>query len=217
MTTYADVDEDKRLLYYLFFAHLNLDQAGFAAATRTAASQVSACLHGRRTVPDTVLEAAADAVRFPRSLLSPALRAVRSYRAATRGWSRMDRVLTDTFFTELLGWSGQALEAIFEAAAPPPPPPPKRAEPTEIEAAALWTRLERRTPGQRIAMVEEIGEFQSRTLADLVAAKGHERAAAHPEEARELAKLADRISARTQRSAQRCKLLQADESFPGAM
>ena len=196
MATDADVDEDKRLLYHLFYAHLNLDQAGFAAATRTAASQVSACLHGKRTVPDTVLEAAADAVRFPRSLLSPALRAIRSYRAATRGWSRVDRVLTETFFTELLAWSGEALEAVFEAAAPPPPAP-KRAEPTEIEAAALWTRLERRTPGQRIAMVEEIGEFQSRTLADLLAAKSRERAPANPEEARELADLAHRISARS--------------------
>lgn len=192
MTTDVDVDEDKRLLYHLFFAHLNLDQAGFAAATRTAASQVSACLHGRRTVPDTVLEAAADAVRFPRSLLRPALRAIRSYRAATRGWSRVDRVMTETLFTEWLAWSGEALEAIFEAAAPPPPAP-KRTEPTGTEVAALWTRLERRNPRQRIVMVEEIEEFQSPTLADLVAEKSRERAPANPEEARELADLANRI------------------------
>lgn len=195
MKTETHVDEDKRLLYHLFFAHLNLDQAGFAAATRTAPSQVSACLHGKRTVPDTVLEAAADAVRFPRSLLRPALRAVRSYRAATRGWSRVDPVMTETFFNELLAWSGEALEAIFEAAAPPPPR--KRAEPSETDAAALWARLERRTPGQRIAMVEEIEELQSQALADLVAAKGRERTPTNPEEARELADLAHRISARS--------------------
>lgn len=194
MKTDVDVDEDKRLLYHLFFAHLNLDQAGFAAATRTAPSQVSACLHGRRTVPDTVLEAAADAVRFPRSLLRPALRAIRSYRAATRGWSRVDRVLTETFFTELLAWSGEALEAIFEAAAPPPR---KRAEPSETDAAALWARLERRTPGQRLAVVEEIEEFQTRALSDLLAAKSREIAASNPEEARHLADLAHRIANRT--------------------
>jgi hypothetical protein len=188
------MDEDKRLLYYLFFAHLNLDQAGFAAATRTAASQVSACLHGRRTVPDTVLEAAADAVRFPRSLLRPALRAVRSYRAATRGWSRVDPVMTESFFNELLAWSGEALDAIFEAVAPPPPR--KRTEPSEMETAALWARLERRTPGQRLAMVEEIEEFQTRALADLVAAKSREIAASNPEEARGLADLAHRIATR---------------------
>lgn len=190
----ADVDQDKRLLYHLFFAHTNLDQAGFAAATRTAASQVSACLHGKRTVPDTVLEGAADVVRFPRSLLRPALRAIRSYRAATRGRSRVDRVLAETFFTELLAWSVEALEAIFEAAAPPLPTG-KHAEPSEAEAGALWTRLERRTPGQRRVMVEEIEEFQSRTLSDLVAAKSREISSADPAAARELADLARLIAA----------------------
>lgn len=120
MTDEPKVDHDKRLLYSLFFADLNLDQAGFAEATRTRPSQVSACLHGKRTVPDAALERAAEAVRFPRALLKPALRAIRSYRAATRGWSKMDRVISETFFAELLEWSGEALEAVFTAAAPPP-------------------------------------------------------------------------------------------------
>lgn len=147
-------------------------------------------------VPDSVLEGAADAVRFPRSLLRPALRALRSYRAATRGWSNVDRVMTETFFAELLAWSGEALEAIFEAAAPPPPPR-KRAEPSETETAALWARLERRTPGQRLAMVEEIEEFQTRALAGLIAARSREISSANPDEARDLADLAHRITTKT--------------------
>lgn len=105
----------------------------------------------------------------------------------------MDRVLTETFFNELLAWSGEALEAIFEAAAPPPR---KRSEPSETDAAALWARLERRTPGQRLAVVEEIKEFQTRALSDLVAAKSREIAASNPEEARQLADLAHRIANR---------------------
>lgn len=192
----AEVDQDKRLLYALIFADMNLDQAGFAAATGTAASQVSACLHGKRTVPDAVLERAADAARFPRVLMQSALRAIRSYRAATRGWSRMDRVMSETFFAELLAWSGEALEAIFMAAAPAPPQR-VRSVPSETDrelAASLWLRLERRNAGQRLAMVEEIEDFQRWALCELVAAKSIEMAPSSPANALELAELALRIA-----------------------
>jgi hypothetical protein len=192
----AKVDQGKRLLYALIFADLNLDQAGFATATRTAASQVSAYLHGKRTVPRAVLERALEAVRFPKVLMQPALRAIRSYRAATRGWSRTDRVLAETFFAELLAWSGAALETIFLAAAPAPAPR-IRSVPSEADrdlAAGLWLRRERRNAGQRLAMVEEIEDFQSRALYELVAAKSIEMAPGNPVNAQELAELALRIA-----------------------
>jgi transcriptional regulator with XRE-family HTH domain len=192
----AKVDQDKRLLYALVFADMNLDQAGFADATRTAASQVSAYLHGKRTVPRAVLERALEAVRFPKVLMQPALRAIRSYRAATRGWSRRDRVLSETFFAELLAWSGEALETIFLAAAPTPARR-IRSVPSEVDrdlAAGLWLRLERRNAGQRLAMVEEIEDFQSRALYELVAAKSIEMAPGNPVNAQELAELALRIA-----------------------
>jgi hypothetical protein len=45
-------------------------------------------------------------------------------------------------------------------------------------------------------VVEEIEEFQTRALSDLVAAKSREIAAGNPEEARQLADLAHRIANR---------------------
>jgi hypothetical protein len=121
VTTKTKVDQDRRLFYVLLRYSMDLDQAGFAAATRTSPSQVSKYTTGTKTVPDAVLDRAVNAAAFPRALVQPALRAIRSFRAAARGWSRVDRVLSETFFAELLAWSGEALEAIFTAAAPAPP------------------------------------------------------------------------------------------------
>jgi transcriptional regulator with XRE-family HTH domain len=188
------VDENKRLLYALLFAEMNLDQAGFAAATRTTASQVSDYLKGKKTVSEAALERALDAVRFPRSLAPSALRAIRSFRAATRGWSRPDRVMTETFFADLLAVTGEAIEAIFAAATPAPPP---RESVAPSSAAELWLRLERRNARQRVLLVEEIEEFQTPELRDLVAAKSIEAAPSNPEEAKELADLARRIGERS--------------------
>jgi hypothetical protein len=187
------VDENKRLLYALLFAEMNLDQAGFAAATRTTASQVSDYLKGRKTVPDAALERALDAVRFPRSLAPSALRAIRSFRAATRGWSRADRVMSETFFAELLAVTGEAIEAIFAAVTLPPQP---RESVAPSSAADLWLRMERYDAQQRVAIVEEIEEFQTPELRDLVAAKSIEAEPSNPEKARELADLARRIAER---------------------
>jgi len=147
-------------------------------------------------VPEAVLERAADARGFPRILLQPARRAIRSFRAAARGWSRADRVLAETFFAELLAWSGEALEVIFTAAAPAPlrRVPAVPAAPDRDIAAQLWLRVERRNARQRLAMVEEIEEFQSWALCELVAAKSIEKALSSPAEALELAELALRIA-----------------------
>jgi tetratricopeptide (TPR) repeat protein len=190
------VDQAARLLYVLLRYDMDLDKAGFAAKTRTAASQVSIYDRGDRTVPDAVLERAADARGFPRHLIQPARRAIRSFRAAARGWSRTDRVLKERFFAELLAWCGEALEVIFTAAAPAGNQQ-VTAAPAAMDralAAELWLRLERYTARQRLALVEELEEFRSYALCELVAARSIEAAPSSPAEALELAGLALRIT-----------------------
>jgi tetratricopeptide (TPR) repeat protein len=197
VTKNKKVDKNKRLFYMLIRGDMELDQAGFAAATGTSASQVSVYLKGDKTVPDIVLERAVDADRIPRILVPPALRAIRSFRAATRGWSRVDRVMSETFFAELLAWSGEALEAIFTIAAPDPPRRVPAAAPSAADrelAAQLWLRLEPRNAGQRLAMVQENEDFQSCALCELVAAKSIETAPSSPAKALELAELSLRIA-----------------------
>jgi tetratricopeptide (TPR) repeat protein len=196
VTTETKVDKNKRLLYMLVRGDMELDQAGFGAATGTAASQVSVYLKGERTVPDLVLERAVDARSFPRILVRPALRAIRSFRAAARGWSRVDRVMTETFFAELLAVSGEALEAIFTAAAPAPPPrvPAVPSAADRELAAQLWLRLEPHNARQRLAMVQEIEDFQSWALCEAAAAKSIDMAPSSPANALELAELALRIA-----------------------
>ncbi|MES1245064.1 MAG: hypothetical protein ABUT39_25895 [Acidobacteriota bacterium] len=196
MTNETKVDQNKRLLYMLVRGDMDLDQTGFAAATRTSASQVSVYLHGDRTVPDVVLERAVDARPFPRTLVRPALRAIRSFRAAARGWSRVDRALSETYFAELLAWSGETLEMIFTTAAPATPQRAATA-PSPMDrdlAAQLWPRLEPRNARQRLAMIEEIEEIQIWSLCELVAAKSIEMAPSSPAQALELAELALRIA-----------------------
>jgi tetratricopeptide (TPR) repeat protein len=190
------VDQDSRLVYVLLWHVDYLPQAGFSALTRTSSSQVSLYVRGERSVPDAVLKRAADSRRFPRSLLQPARRAVRSFRAAARGWSRADRVLAETFFADLLAWTGEALEVIFTAAAPAPRQQvPAVPAATDRELAAyLWLRLEPRNARQRLAMVEEIEDFQSLALSELAAAKSIEKAPSSPADALELAELALRIA-----------------------
>lgn len=196
MTTETKVDQNKRLLYMLVRGDMDLDQAGFGAATRTAASQVSVYLQGDRTVPDVVLERAVDARPFPRILVRPALRAIRSFRAAARGWSRVDRVMAETFFAELLAWSGEVLEVVFTAAAPAPPVRVAAAPSTADRdlAPQLWLRLEPRNARLRLALVQEIEDFQIWSLCELVAAKSIEMAPSSPAKALELAELALRIA-----------------------
>lgn len=195
--TKATVDQDRRLLYVLVFGDMNLDQADFATATRTAASQVSVYLHGGRTVPDAVLDRALGVRRFPRALVRPALRAIRSFRAAAKGWSRVDRVMAETFFAELLAVGGEALEAIFTAAAPALPQPAPAAVPSAADRALapqLWRRLEARNARQRLALVEGIEDFHSWALCEAIAAKSRQAAPDSPAEALELAELSLRVA-----------------------
>ncbi len=190
--------KEKRLLYLMFRHDLKLDQAGFGAVTRTSSSQVSLYSQGDREVPEVALHRAADARQFPRELIPPALRAIRSFRAAANGWSRANRAVTETFFAELLALSGATLEAIVEPAG-------TSRQPTLValtqaaernRAAELWQRLEPLNARQRLAVVEEIEDFQGWALCELAAAKSIETAPSSPAEALELAKLALHIGQR---------------------
>jgi tetratricopeptide (TPR) repeat protein len=195
MSKGSKVDRDARLVYVLLRYESDLDQAGFAALTRTSESQVSLYLRGERPIPQEILERAAKALNFPASLLRPARRAVRSLRVAAKGWSRADRALAETVSSELLACTGEALEVIL----------PSRGEPArrlaavpgaaDREAAAgLWLRLEPRNSRQRLAVVEELPEYRSWALCELVCAKSIEMAPSSPAQALELAELALRIA-----------------------
>jgi hypothetical protein len=57
-----------------------------------------------RGVPVAVLEKTADVTGFPRYLLEPVLRLLRSFRAAARGKSRPARLLAQVSIVELSPW-----------------------------------------------------------------------------------------------------------------
>lgn len=186
----SEIDQEARLLYVLLRHAMDLDRTEFGAATRTAVSQVSLYERGERTLPQDVLERAADECGFPRALLEPALRMIRSFRVASRGWSRAQRVLTEKFFAELLELGASVLDVVLT-----PGPEPAVARPEDPETLAdLLRRLERRNLRQRLAMVEEIEEFQSPALCELVTAKSRDLEPENPAEAAEWAELARRMA-----------------------
>jgi hypothetical protein len=189
MSRRPKVDQDARLVYVLLRYEADEDQAGFAALTQTSPGQVSLYDRGERTVPKEVLERAAGAVDFPAHLLRPARRAVRSFRAAARGWSRADRALAETLATDLLACAGEAVDAILSAGEVE-----RRERAVTLPAEALWQRLERRNARQRLALVEEVEAFRTRELYELVSVKSVEMAADDPDQARGLAGLARRIA-----------------------
>lgn len=167
------------------------DQGELARAAGIAPSQVSVYDRGERPVPLAVLEKAADAVGFPRFLLGSLLESLRAFRVAAEGRSRVDRVLGDRLLAEMAA----VIKEMLAAVAPLPDAGAAGALPLEEEPIEdLWTRLERRTPSEREALVAELAEFQSRALWERVVAES--RAAEDPRHALELADLARRIAGR---------------------
>lgn len=189
MSRRPKVDQDARLVYVLLRYEAGRDQAGFADLTRTSPGQVSLYDRGERAVPEEILERAAGAVGFPPHLLRPARRAVRSFRAAARGWSRPGRALAETVATDLLACVGEAVDVILSAGETA-----RRERAVTLPAEALWQRLERRNARQRLALVEEVEAFRTRELYELITVKSIEMEQDHPGQARELAGLAHRIA-----------------------
>jgi transcriptional regulator with XRE-family HTH domain len=183
------VDQDARLAMVLLRFFKDWEQGDLAREARIAPSQVSVYDRGKRTVPADVLGRAADAAEFPRYLLGPMKRAIRSFRAAARGRSRAGRVLGDEVFAELIDLSRLAIDTVLGDSLPETGRKAPSSEDRE-EAAELWARMERRTPKQRRALVEEAEELRSWALCERVAAASAEAAAGSPVQAKELAGLA---------------------------
>ena len=169
------------------------DQATLAAQAGFLPSQVSMWDRDARDVPVAALEQTADVTGFPRYLLEPALRLLRSFRAAARGKSRPARLLAQVSIVELFPLAAQALDLILE----PLTAEAARPERTGPESAELLLeRLKRRTERQRRLLVERVPEFQDRALAELLTRESLRLAPDHPEKSKEWANLAALVAER---------------------
>ena len=155
------------------------DKARIVEATGFLNSQVTMWDHGDRPVPWHALQKTADATRFPRYLLRPMLRVLRSFLQAAQGRSLPRRALTDVSVTELLPLAAATLDLILEPLE----------EPDEEQASpeALLERLKKRTESQRRLLVEKVPEFRHPGLVPLL----HEES--RRLEAKEWAELAERL------------------------
>jgi transcriptional regulator with XRE-family HTH domain len=190
-------DPESRLALVLFRYSLLLDQGGFARAAGIAQSQLSVYELGKRATPREVLEKAATAAGFPVDLLDSLLWMIRSFRVATKGRSRADRVFADGLSAELIVLVRQATDVILQSGAPERPEGNARPDARDrAGAAGLWERLEGCTAAERRMLVEEVEEYQSWALCERVAAESVKEAPNHPRQALELAELALHIAER---------------------
>jgi hypothetical protein len=190
--TNPDANDPAARLAILLFRHsLYLDQGDFARAASIAPSQLSEYERGIKATPRKTQEKAAVAAGFPIVLLDSLLQAIRSYRVATHGKSRADRVFTTSASAEVLALVRLAADVILVRKAEASPAAEDRAG-----ATALWARLESCTAAQRRLLVEELEEYWSWELSERVAAESITQAPAHPQEAMELAELALLIAER---------------------
>ncbi|MES1241416.1 MAG: hypothetical protein ABUT39_07340 [Acidobacteriota bacterium] len=169
------------------------EQATLAAHAGFHPSQVSAWERDERDVPVDALETTADVTGFPRSLLGPLLRYLRSFRAAARGKSRPAGRLAQASTAELFLVAAQALDLILEPLAAETDRRERTApEPPE----ALLERLKRRTERQRRLLVEHVPELRQPALVELLTRESLRLAPDHPEESKEWATLATLLGKR---------------------
>jgi transcriptional regulator with XRE-family HTH domain len=174
------------------------DQATLAVRAGFHPSQVSMWERGERDTPEAALETTADVTGFPRHLLDPALRLLRSFRLAARGKSRPERTLAQVSLGELFPLLDQAIDLILEPlAAKRRPKRPVRSVAADRELAeSLLERLKQRTERQRRLIVESVPEFQERALAELLVEESLRLAPDHPAESKEWANLAALVAER---------------------
>lgn len=181
------IDPAPRLGMVLIRHSLGLfEQQELAAALGVAPSQVSMWESGDRPIPQEVLEKAAHLRDLSRPLLDQLLREIRSFLQVSQGRSRAGRALAAAVAVDLLPLLVEALDVVLSPLFP--------ADGDPAAAEELWTRLEKRTPAQRLLIVEEGEEYQTPALHERVLAESAARAAAEPRQARELAELAARIA-----------------------
>ncbi len=182
---------ESRLALVLFRYSLLLEQGEFARTAGIAPSQLSVYERGERAAPRPVLEKAAVAAGFPVELLDSLLWGLCSFRAATGGTSRADRIFVGGMAAELIALARQGADAILEPLVPPRPA--GRAMPVvedRVEAEALWAELEPCGTADRRMLAEDLEEYRSWGLCVRVAAESLGKAANQPQEALELAELA---------------------------
>ena len=197
MSTLKDTEEGKTIrggglvMVLLRWARGWWDQATLAKQADFHRSQVSMWERDERDMPFAALEKTAEVTGFPNWLLKPALRLLRSFRAAARWKSRPSRILAQTSVVDLFPLAAQALDLILEPLAAErarqertEPPPPE----------ALLERLKRRTDRQRRLLVEIVPDFRSPALADLLTQESLRLAPDHPEESKEWSNLAALIA-----------------------
>jgi len=159
-----------------------------AKAVGLSRSQLSEYFEGKRAIPREILEKIAMAAGFPVHLLDPLLRDLRSFRAA-RGWSRAGSVFAGGNAAEILVLVQMATELVLA----PLRGAPVLARPVSEDravAAELWDRLQECPATERRMLVEELDEYRTWALCELVARESVKAAPNQPWVALELAELA---------------------------
>jgi tetratricopeptide (TPR) repeat protein len=160
-----------------------------AKALGMSRSQLSLYFEGKQAIPREILEKIAAAAGFPVYLLDLLLRDLRSFLAAARGRSRAGSVFAGGQAAELIVLVQMATDLILaplrEAPAVARPVSEDRAA-----AAELWERLKECPAAERRMLVEELDEYRSWALCELVARESIKAAPNHPWAALELAELA---------------------------
>ena len=162
------------------------DKVKLVAAGGFLSSQVTMWDHGDRPVPWHALQRTADATGFPRYLLRPVLRVLRSFLLAAKGKSRPRRALAEVSVAELFPLAVSALDLILEPLDAPPE--------ADETADDLFERLKKRTERQRWLLVESVPEFRQTTLVPKLVEESLRLAPDHPRESQAWAKLAARLA-----------------------
>ncbi|HKH47779.1 MAG TPA: helix-turn-helix transcriptional regulator [Thermoanaerobaculia bacterium] len=187
------IDPAPRLGMVLIRYSLGLfEQQELAAALGVAPSQVSMWESGDRPIPKEILERTGRLRDLSRPLLAQLLREIRSFLQVSQGRSRAGRALAAAVAVDLLPLLVDVLAAVVAPLIQAASARSTAGDPAE--AQELWSRLERRTPAQRLLIVEEGEEYQTLALHDRVLAESMACAATEPGEARELERLAARIA-----------------------
>ena len=181
------IDSAPRLLLVLVRHALGwFEQAQLATALGGTPSQISMWERGERPIPREVLARAAALAGIPRPLLPPVLRALRWFQRISQAGGRpghdMAAVAAIDLFPPLLEAADLLRASRWFPAGDPEGP------------EELWARLARRTPAERLLIVEEGEEYQTRELHERVLAESAALAATEPHRAGELADLAARIA-----------------------
>ena len=174
----GEVDEDAKMAMVHLRYRQDLNQAAFAQKTGISSTQISLFDQGKATVPRKALERMAEATGVPRSYLVLLLRMLRSGRLALEGWSRTGRAPADAALLDGLALSAEVAETILAVRGPRPGMPRLSAAEEREQAAERWEKMKRRTPRQRLALVEEAEEFRGWAMVERLAAASREAATA---------------------------------------